>query len=596
MVADAPTHRARISCVGFQKFLNRPNMVGESALHRWCNRESAMHANEVEKCHVKIHGGLEMAKAFAESQAQSSEAPQVSPNGQVGAFYVRCADTHFVWVSADNYWNGCRDFRRLIPVWPFSIAGAAQLKQLSEMNVRSEILFDSGNIAAQSVRRKLETSRNSLAQISNKFVGAYRIALGNEVGQNHFRVAVNRHPNVGIAPFGGRAGDQMTFFGMNEGPQLIGLHEAGMDSANTRIEKFAAVIANGQKERKNRSLMCASNPRDGAHTHALKQQIDDLRRSFGVRVVASKRLPARLRKRGITSGAAVTLDSLAPIESESLRFVMFASQAGHGLSPLVFLRKKPDNQILGFECGLRPLLNLASPLAETSGGASNLGVTGGSRTLNYQLSRPTFCQLNYGHHSGASAHHRCPKLFLGHCRNNFLRYLQGLGQSRIAQPIPASTVNAHRDNTSFIRKLVHHMVYARQLVARAFQAIHNLAASHFLVVPLFFLPEENQQNCLIDAVAFGGQRNNAAINLKNFFQRQVRQLKVGQLKISFKLIRGRLRGRRLLFARSIGNQLLESLKLRLHSFSGAFGFKFGISDFDFEFVGLHIHHPFQEDM
>jgi len=52
---------------------------------------------------------------------------------------------------------------------------------------------------------------------------------------------------------------------------------------------------------------------------------------------------------------------------------MLAFQAGHVGSPLVFSAGEADNQSLGFECGLRPRLDSASPLAETSGGALNLG-------------------------------------------------------------------------------------------------------------------------------------------------------------------------------------------------------------------------------
>ncbi len=84
--------------------------------------------------------------------------------------------------------------------------------------------------------------------------------------------------------------------------------------------------------------------------------------------MTAKRSLARLRKRGIAGRAAIPLDSLASVGSEPLRFGVLTSEAGHGFS-LVFQREKPDNQSLGSECGLRPRLDSASPLAETSGGA-----------------------------------------------------------------------------------------------------------------------------------------------------------------------------------------------------------------------------------
>jgi hypothetical protein len=49
--------------------------------------------------------------------------------------------------------------------------------------------------------------------------------------------------------------------------------------------------------------------------------------------------------------------------------VVLALEAGHIGFSLVFLREKPDNHDLGSRCGLRPRLDSASPLAETSGEA-----------------------------------------------------------------------------------------------------------------------------------------------------------------------------------------------------------------------------------
>lgn len=60
---------------------------------------------------------------------------------------------------------------------------------------------------------------------------------------------------------------------------------------------------------------------------------------------------------------------MGSVESESPGFVVLTSQAGHGLSPLVFLREKPDNEVCRFRCGLRPRLNLALPSVDADGRA-----------------------------------------------------------------------------------------------------------------------------------------------------------------------------------------------------------------------------------
>src|SRR6266403_1704047 len=113
-------------------------MVGESSLHRRRNAESLMYAAEIEKSHIEINGGGQMLQRLAESQAQTCEAAQMRSHAQVGAFDVRSTDVRFVRVAANDYRNGCRDFRRLIPVWPCSVIGSVQLDELSEINVGSK--------------------------------------------------------------------------------------------------------------------------------------------------------------------------------------------------------------------------------------------------------------------------------------------------------------------------------------------------------------------------------------------------------------------------------------------------------------------------
>src|SRR4029077_7932112 len=167
----------------------------------------------------------------------TSKAAQMCPYAQVGAFDMRRANSRFVRVSAHNDWNGCRDFRRLIPVWPLAVTRSVQLNELSEVHVRSKIFFDGGNVTAETIRRKLESSSDSFAQVSDENIGARRFALGNKIGQNHFRVAVNPHPHVLVSPLCRGAGAQMPLFCVGEGPQFIGLHKLRTDAAHALVEK-----------------------------------------------------------------------------------------------------------------------------------------------------------------------------------------------------------------------------------------------------------------------------------------------------------------------------------------------------------------------
>src|SRR5271154_6577645 len=105
-----------------------------------------------------------MLNSFAKSETQASKAAKVCPHAQVGAFDVRRTDSRFVGVSADYDRNGCGDLRWLIPVRPIAALRTVELDQLSEVNVRTKIFFDGGNVTAETVRRKLESSGDTLAQ------------------------------------------------------------------------------------------------------------------------------------------------------------------------------------------------------------------------------------------------------------------------------------------------------------------------------------------------------------------------------------------------------------------------------------------------
>ena len=83
------------------------------------------------------------------------------------------------------------------------------------------------------------------------------------------------------------------------------------------------------------------------------------------------RHPESLARRGegcATRIAAVSLNSQSSIGAKLFSGPVLTFQASHW-APLAFLREKPDNQSLGSECGLRPRLDSAPSLAETSDGA-----------------------------------------------------------------------------------------------------------------------------------------------------------------------------------------------------------------------------------
>ena len=351
------------------EFSHTPNVVGQTGLHCGRDAKRLMHAAEVKESHVQMNGGCQMFERLAESQTQSRKAPKVRPNAQVCAFNVTGTDVFEFRVSAD--WDRDNRFCRggVVPFRAFRIGLPVELEQLSEVNVRSESFFDCRNIPAQAVRRDLKSADNALAQVADKFVSTDSDALPDVVGQDHLRFGINRHPDVLVSPLLRDIPVQVGFLGVNERPKLISLHIQGVNVSHAAIEQVSSLAPDREKERENRAVVDSRGAGDGANTHTFKQETDDLRGLLSRNVVPSKRFVARFRKCGVTSGAAITLDSVASVESEPFCFVVLAFDAGHVGFSLVFLREKPDNHDLGPECGLLPRLDSALPAALTTGGA-----------------------------------------------------------------------------------------------------------------------------------------------------------------------------------------------------------------------------------
>jgi len=288
-----------------------------------------MYTAEVEKSHVEIHGGAQMFQRLAKAKAQARKAAKVRPHAQVGAFDVASADSFKLRMSADAYWDGRCYFRGVVPLRAFAISRSVEFEQLGEVNVRSEVFFDGRNVAAKSVRRDLESPSDPLAQILDEIVRAGTFALCNQIRQNHFCFAVDCHPDVLVAPFFRNVAVQMGFFGVNEGPEFIGLNEVRTDVPNFLGEKTSGLTPNREKQRENRALVDASGAGHSADAHSFEQERDDLRGLLRRYVMASKRPFARFGECGFAGGAAETLDSVVSVESEPFYFGVLTSDARH---------------------------------------------------------------------------------------------------------------------------------------------------------------------------------------------------------------------------------------------------------------------------
>jgi len=95
------------------------------------------------------------------------------------------------------------------------------------------------------------------------------------------------------------------------------------------VKYASALLARSQQQRQNRVLVRASKASDGADTHPLDHQVDDLRGFVQADRVGSKRIGVRLAKRRAAIVAAVALNPALAVGSEPLNCGVLASQTGH---------------------------------------------------------------------------------------------------------------------------------------------------------------------------------------------------------------------------------------------------------------------------
>src|SRR5436309_8426530 len=126
-------------------------MVANSRFHCGRNTKRAMHTAQILPRNKNRDGGLEMRQLLTESVCQAREAAKLHPNGQITAFNVARANVRLVRVAADLGWDRLDNFARAIPLRT-GIFGRlpVNLDELSKVNVRPEVGFDSVNVTSES--------------------------------------------------------------------------------------------------------------------------------------------------------------------------------------------------------------------------------------------------------------------------------------------------------------------------------------------------------------------------------------------------------------------------------------------------------------
>ena len=195
-----------------------------------------MYTAVVEKDHIQVNSSFQVVQRFAETQTKARKTAQVCPNAEIGSLDVASRDVFGIGVSGDWDRDCGFDLGRAVPVRGFTVRSSVEFEKLREVNASTKVFFDGRNISAQTIRCDLESSGNTFAQIADKVISTRRVPLGSQIGQAEFGFAINRHPNVGVAPLSRIVRRKVGRFGVNEGPQLVSLHKARSNFAHSTIK------------------------------------------------------------------------------------------------------------------------------------------------------------------------------------------------------------------------------------------------------------------------------------------------------------------------------------------------------------------------
>ena len=278
-----------------------------------------MNANEIVPHDKNRDGGLEMRQLLTESVCQAREAAKLHPNGQITALHVARANVRLVRVAADLGWDRLDNFARAIPLRA-GIFGRlpVNLDELSKVNVRPEVGFDSVNVTSESIGCDLMASDHARVVISNKRVGAFGVTLPDVVGDQQFGLSVDSRPGVGVTPLGRVASVEVPFLGVDKTPNLIKLREARANVADAKIEKRSALLSHGEKQRHDGVEVCVGKACDGAKADAFNHHGNNLSGLFDADGVGAKGLRLALAESGLAVKAAVSLNPSLPVASELL--------------------------------------------------------------------------------------------------------------------------------------------------------------------------------------------------------------------------------------------------------------------------------------
>jgi len=344
-------------------------MIGNPGFHRGSDAQRLVNSTEVVPREVESNRSFQVVQFFRVGIRKPSKTTQVHTQTQIGAFHVRRADVLRVRPSVADFGYNLRDVSWGVSLIPVLTIVSVQLHKLREVRLSSEHILHSTLIEVEAIGSELEAIfAQSSSEASEESQRGFLRALADLETRHQLGLRVESDEDPRISNFGRIIIANVTRLLSHEAPYLVTLQVSRTKVADT--PKGAFGIRRCRKhQRENRPLVQTRQPRDGANAHPFKHHGKGLRYPRRIGVVCANGFGSMGIGEGCATGiAAPALNFSLAVGAELLTGLVFASGAGHGVSPLAFCEETSQNN-LGSEAWVTPRFGLAPTPASTEAGA-----------------------------------------------------------------------------------------------------------------------------------------------------------------------------------------------------------------------------------
>src|ERR1035438_1288304 len=330
-----------------------------------------MNTAEIVVREVQGDSGFQVRQLFAERIRKPRQSPHLHSHSEVLPFHVASRDVVRIGPSVDDLGYNLRESRWGVPRVGAIVLSVIpeQFHKLSEVRLSAKNALDR-TVEVVAVRRDLETIfGQALLESGQELNRGFFGALANLEMGDKFSLCVKRDENPLIAKLRRIAFTNAALLLSAERPDFIALQILGTQAVHLRFHCLRSALPSHKKQAHDRISIESGEPLRAANGAAFDKALNRTRCRVGLR---DHRIPrqslVRFTEGSFAGIAAPALNAALTEVSEPLAGLVFASNAGHGVSPLAFCGETGQNSLWS-EAWVTPRFGLVPSAARTADGA-----------------------------------------------------------------------------------------------------------------------------------------------------------------------------------------------------------------------------------